>query len=49
MPEFTFPSWSLGSIIAIVVLILCIVLMVIGQIPVVIGGMIAGLAVARLT
>jgi hypothetical protein len=44
----TIPS-GLGAIIAIVVLVLAVVLIVVGQLPLVIGGLIAALAVARLT
>lgn len=43
-----FPPWSLGSILAIVILILAIVLMVIDSLPLVLGGLVAGLALARL-
>ena len=48
----TFPSggWSVGAIIAIVVLILAIVLVwPLGQLPMLIGVLIAALAVSRLT
>lgn len=45
MQNFTL---SLGVIIAIIVLLLAIVLTVIGQLPVIIGGLIAGLALARI-
>lgn len=44
----TFPA-GLGAIIAIVVLVLAVVLIVVGQLPLVVGGLIAALAVARLT
>ncbi len=44
----TFPALSLGSVIAIIVLVLCVVLCVV-QGPSVILGLIGGLAVARLT
>lgn len=40
---------SLGAVIAVVVLVLAIVFMAIGQIDFKLGGLIAGLAVARLT
>lgn len=40
---------NLGAILAIIVLVLSIVLMVVGRLPVVEGGLIAALAVARLT
>lgn len=39
----------LGAIIAVIVLVLAIVLMVVGQIDLKVGGLIAALAVARLT
>jgi ribose/xylose/arabinose/galactoside ABC-type transport system permease subunit len=44
----TFPPLSIGSVVAICVLVLCVVLAVI-QGPTVILGLIAALAVARLT
>jgi hypothetical protein len=44
----TFPA-GLGSIIAIVVLVLCVVLAVVNQGPLVILGLIGALAIARLT
>ena len=44
----TFPA-GLGAIIAVVVLVLAVVLIVVGQLPIVVGGLIAALAVARLT
>lgn len=44
----TFPS-GLGAVIAVVVLILALVLMVVGQLDFKVGGLIAALAVARLT
>ena len=45
----TVRSWGLGGIIAIIVLILCLVLMVIGRLPILEGGLLAALALARLT
>ena len=39
---------TVGWIIALLVLILCIVLIVVGQLPVVVGGLIAGVALSRL-
>jgi hypothetical protein len=39
---------SLGFVLAIVVLLLAIILVIIGQMPLVIGAMIAALALARL-
>ncbi len=41
-------SWSVGTIIAIVVLILALVLMIIGKMPIIEGGLFAALALARL-
>ena len=40
---------GLGSLIAIVVLVVAIVLLIVGQIPIAVGALIAALAVARLT
>jgi hypothetical protein len=40
---------SLGSVIAIVVLILAVVFVAIGQLPALLGILIGGLAIARLT
>jgi hypothetical protein len=40
---------SLGAILAVVVLVLCIVFTVLGQIPLMIGVLLAMLAVARLS
>jgi hypothetical protein len=42
------PPIGIGGIIALVVLVLAVVLIVVGQLPLVVGGLIAGLAVARL-
>jgi Kef-type K+ transport system membrane component KefB len=42
------PTLSIGVIIAIVVLLLAIVFTAIGQIPALIGALIAGLALARI-
>lgn len=44
-----FPPVSLGTVIATVVLVLVVVLMVIGKLPVVLGGLLAALALARLS
>ena len=44
----TIPT-NLGSIIAIVVLVAAIVLLIVGQLPLTVGALIAALAVARLT
>jgi hypothetical protein len=44
-----FPPMSIGSVIAIIVLILAIILVIIGQLPLVVGALIAALALARLT
>jgi len=45
------PAWGLGTLIALIVLVLCIVLAVAGTVltPHIILGLIAALAVARLT
>lgn len=45
------PAWTLGALIALVVLVVCIVLLVIGHAltPMIVFGLIAALAVARLT
>jgi len=40
---------TLGWLLALLVLILCVVLIVVGQLPLVVGGLIAVLALARLT
>ena len=43
------PSWvTAGWIIALLVLILCVVFVAIGRLDVVLGGLIAGVALARL-
>ncbi len=44
----TFPT-GLGSVIAIIVLVVAIVLAIIGQLPMIVAGLIAALAIARLT
>lgn len=44
----TLPT-GIGSLIAIAVFVLAVVLIVVGQIPLVLGGLVAALAVARLT
>lgn len=41
-------SVGIGGIIAIVVLILCVVLAVIGHLPLLLAGLIGALAIARL-
>ena len=45
------PVWGLGTLIALLVLVICIVLLVIGHVltPVLVFGLIAALALARLT
>lgn len=48
MTQITWPS-GIGAIIAVVVLILAIVFVVIGQMDLKVGGLIALLAIARLT
>lgn len=42
------PNFGLGGVIALIVLVAAVILMLIGQIPIVIGMLIAGLAVAML-
>jgi hypothetical protein len=43
------PSWvNVGWIIALLVLILCVVFVAIGRLDIVLGGLIAGVALARL-
>jgi hypothetical protein len=44
-----FPPFTIGSVIAIVVLILAVVLLVIGRLPWEVAGLLGALAVARLT
>lgn len=48
MPEINFPT-GLGSLIAIVVLLLAILLAVLGKLPWLLAGLIIALAAARLT
>jgi hypothetical protein len=45
------PTWSIGALIALVVLVICIILLVIGHAltATLVFGLIAALAVARLT
>ena len=45
----TVRAWGLGGILALIILILCIVLAVIGKLPVLEALLIGGLALARLT
>lgn len=45
---FTLPAITIGWIIALVVLILCVVFIVVGQLPIVLGSLIAGCALSRL-
>lgn len=40
---------TIGQVIAVIVLVLVIVLCVIGKLPILLGGLFAALAVARLT
>lgn len=47
--NFALPAFGIGSVIAIVVLVLALVFMAVGRLDMVIGGLIAALAVARLT
>ncbi len=46
--QIAMPS-GIGAVIAVIVLVLALVLKVVGQLDVKIGGLIAALAVARLT
>lgn len=46
--KVSIPS-GIGAVIAVVVLVLAIVLMVVGQLDFKVGGLIAALAIARLT
>ncbi len=46
--NITMPS-GIGAVIAIIVLVLALVLMVVGQMDLKVGGLIAALAIARLT
>ena len=41
--------WTVGGVIAVVVLVLAVVFIAIGQMELKVGGLIAALAVARLT
>lgn len=41
-------GWTIGSVIAIIVLILALLLMILGRMPVLEGGLFAALALARL-
>lgn len=43
------PAFGIGSVIAVIVLVLAIVLMVVGQLDLKVGCLIAALAIARLT
>jgi hypothetical protein len=45
----TLPSWSIGSVIAVIVLVLVILLLVLGRMPAMEAGLLAALAIARLT
>jgi len=45
----TLPPFGIGGIIAIVVLVLCIIFGIIGHLSPLIAGLIAALAIARLT
>ena len=47
--NFTLPAFGIGSVIAIVVLVLALVFMAVGQLDFKLGGLIAALAIARLT
>lgn len=46
--NLTFPPITIGWIIALLVLILAIVFVAVGQLPLIVGGMIGGAALARL-
>ena len=47
--NFALPPFSIGSVIAVIVLVLAVVFMAVGQLDFKVGGLIAALAVARLT
>lgn len=49
MPNWPPPLGSIGAIIAVLVLVLAVVFMAVGQMDYRLGGLIAALAVARLT
>lgn len=46
--QFTMPAVTIGWIIALLVLILCIVFAVLGRLDFLVAGMIGGVALARL-
>jgi hypothetical protein len=43
-----FPPWSIGSVIAVIVLVLVILLAILGRMPVLEAGLFGALAAARL-
>ncbi len=47
--NFSLPPFSIGSVIAVIVLVLAVVFMAVGQMDFKVGGCLAALAVARLT
>jgi hypothetical protein len=47
--NFALPPFSIGSVIAVIVLVLAVVFMAVGQMDFKTGGMFAALAIARLT
>ena len=46
--NITVPAFTIGWVIALVILILVVVLFVVGQLPVLLAALIGGLALARL-
>jgi len=46
--QLTMPAITIGWIIALVTLILCVVFIVVGQLPLLVGGLIALVALSRL-
>jgi len=46
--NLTFPPITIGWVIALLVLILCIIFIVTGQLPILVGSLIGGVALARL-
>ncbi|HEY1294687.1 MAG TPA: hypothetical protein VGJ60_16540 [Chloroflexota bacterium] len=45
---FAMPAITVGWVIALVILILTVVFIAVGQVPLLVGGLIAGVALARL-
>ena len=46
--QLALPPVTIGWVIALLVLILCVVFVAVGQVPLIIGALIAGAALARL-